>query len=99
MNSTIIFLFYRKYIPPHITPVYLDKSSLTSSSIQKQDLANNKKLQGMVLPEKTVVTKSSLNSVHQLRPKRDLRNNIISAKGNNEYTQGKKKGYTKLHPW
>ena len=46
-----------------------------------------------VLPEKPVMTKSSLNSVHQIRPKRDLRNIIISAKSNNEYVQGKKNVY------
>ena len=93
LTSTISFL-YRKYIPRHITPVYLDKSSLTtSSSGQKQDSGNGSMKQ-QVLPEKPVMTKSSLNSVHQIRPKRDLRNIIISANGNNEYAQGKKKVYT-----
>ena len=93
LTSTISFL-YRKYIPRHISPVYLDKSSLTtSSSGQKQDSGNGSMKQ-QVLPEKPVMTKSSLNSVHQIRPKRDLRNIIISANGNNEYAQGKKKVYT-----
>jgi beta-1,2-N-acetylglucosaminyltransferase len=92
------FSDYSKYIPRHISPVYLDKSSLTtSSSGQKQDSGNGSMKQ-QVLPEKPVMTKSSLNSVHQIRPKRDLRNIVVSAKGNNEYAQGKKKVYTRDDP-